>query len=168
MQCPVKISQEIDAHKWPLSSPSDQWLFYDIAKPQVHTVDQILHQSRLKTTQHDTGYNRALRLQTLYIQNNKSWLWEKYKYIFAFFLSFLNNVMVQVAEVLPSGEWKPFMLLFQYHGCWWPGDTKNQGPDSILEIVDQWSTRIPPPHRRGWHCSKSQGSHFESDIADNR
>ena len=37
-----------------------------------------------------------------------------------------------------------------------------------LEIVDQWSTRIPPPHRRGWHCSKSQGSHFESDIADNR
>ena len=20
----------------------------------------------------------------------------------------------------------------------------------ILEIVDQWSTRIPPPHRRGW------------------
>ena len=19
-----------------------------------------------------------------------------------------------------------------------------------LEIVDQWSTRIPPPHRRGW------------------
>ena len=26
-----------------------------------------------------------------------------------------------------------------------------------LEIVDQWSTRIPPPHRRGWHCSKSQG-----------
>ena len=37
-----------------------------------------------------------------------------------------------------------------------------------LEIVDQWSTRIPPPHMRGWHCSKSQGSHFESDIADNR
>ena len=37
-----------------------------------------------------------------------------------------------------------------------------------LEIVDQWSTRIPPPHRRGWHCSKSQGNHFESDIADNR
>ena len=37
-----------------------------------------------------------------------------------------------------------------------------------LEIVDQWSTRIPPLHRRGWHCSKSQGSHFESDIADNR
>ena len=49
-----------------------------------------------------------------------------------------------------------------------------------LEIVDQWSTRIPPAHRRGWqwamgngwnaieHCSKSQGSHFESDIADNR
>ena len=37
-----------------------------------------------------------------------------------------------------------------------------------LEIVDQWSTRIPPPHRRVWHCSKSQGSHFESDIADNR
>ena len=47
-----------------------------------------------------------------------------------------------------------------------------------LEIVDQWSTRIPPPHRRekvamgnGWiaieHCSKSQGSHFERDIADN-
>ena len=36
-----------------------------------------------------------------------------------------------------------------------------------LEIVDQWSTRIPPPHRRGWHCSKLQGSHFESDIADN-
>ena len=29
-----------------------------------------------------------------------------------------------------------------------------------LEIVDQWSTRIPPPHRRGWHCSKSQGSPF--------
>ena len=37
-----------------------------------------------------------------------------------------------------------------------------------LEIVNQWSTRIPPPHRRGWHCSKSQGNHFESDIADNR
>ena len=37
-----------------------------------------------------------------------------------------------------------------------------------LEIVDQWSTRIPPLHRRGWHCSKSQGRHFESDIADNR
>ena len=37
-----------------------------------------------------------------------------------------------------------------------------------LEIVDQWSTRIPPPHRRGWHCSKSQGNDFESDIADNR
>ena len=37
-----------------------------------------------------------------------------------------------------------------------------------LEIVDQWSTRIPPLHRRGWHCSKSQGSHFKSDIADNR
>ena len=36
-----------------------------------------------------------------------------------------------------------------------------------LEIVYQWSTKIPPPHRRGWHCSKSQGSHFESDIADN-
>ena len=37
-----------------------------------------------------------------------------------------------------------------------------------IQIVDQWSTRIPPPHRRGWHCSKSQGSHFESDIADKR
>ena len=24
------------------------------------------------------------------------------------------------------------------------------GPDSILEIVDQWSTRILPPYRRGW------------------
>ena len=36
-----------------------------------------------------------------------------------------------------------------------------------LEIVDQWSTRIPLPPRRGWHCSKSQCSHFESDIADN-
>ena len=36
-----------------------------------------------------------------------------------------------------------------------------------LEIVDQWSTRIPPPPRRGWHCSKSQCNHFESDIADN-
>ena len=34
-----------------------------------------------------------------------------------------------------------------------------------LEIVDQWSTRIPPPPRGGWHCAKSQGSHFESDIA---
>ena len=39
---------------------------------------------------------------------------------------------------------------------------------SKLEIVDQWSTRIPPPDRRGWHCSKSQGSYFESNIADNR
>ena len=28
--------------------------------------------------------------------------------------------------------------------------------------------RIPPLHRRGWHCSKSQGSHFDSDIVDNR
>ena len=36
-----------------------------------------------------------------------------------------------------------------------------------LEIVDQWPTRIPLPPRRGWHCSKSQGSHFESDIANN-
>ena len=27
-----------------------------------------------------------------------------------------------------------------------------------LEIVDQWSTRIPPPHRRGWHFSKSQAA----------
>ena len=47
-------------------------------------------------------------------------------------------------------------------------DDTMTGTLSKLEIVDQWSTRIPPPHRRGWHCSKSQGSHFESDIPDNR
>ena len=46
--------------------------------------------------------------------------------------------------------------------------SKHNPQQKKLEIVDQWSTRIPPPHRRGWQCSKSQGSNFESDIADNR
>ena len=48
----------------------------------------------------------------------------------------------------------------------------------ILEIVDQLSTRIPPPHRRGWQWAMGglqlkivpnhKAAIFESDIADNR
>ena len=72
---------------------------------------------------------------------------------------------------------------FIHHYLWWLGNSCSKPSHWLyqlrlhinlqsnwkkLEIVDQWSTRIPPPHRRGWHCSKSQDSHFESDIADNR
>ena len=57
-----------------------------------------------------------------------------------------------IHKIYVHRQWQIYTYIFKYK----------------LEIVDQWSTRIPPPHRRGWHCSKSQGSHFESDIADNR
>ena len=62
---------------------------------------------------------------------------------------------------------EPEAYMLKWYLCTWVHGVLHILPHNKLEIVDQWSTRIPPLHRRGWHCSKSQGSHFESDIADN-
>ena len=35
------------------------------------------------------------------------------------FLSFPNTVMVEVDEILPQGRQNLFILLIQYHCCWW-------------------------------------------------
>ena len=51
----------------------------------------------------------------------------------------------------------------------------NRRSDFKLEIVDQWSTMIPPPHRRGWQWVDCNWTLFkitrqpsQSDVADNR
>ena len=81
-----------------------------------------------------------------------SWFWEVICKVTVKF-----NHYLFIISIIPS----PLYSIWLY-------DQLGIAPWFELEIVDQWSTRIPPPDRRGWHCSKSQGSYFESNIADNR
>ena len=59
--------------------------------------------------------------------------------IYWYFVTFSYTKMTHEVEILQDLD--PFFLQSQYHGCWWPGDTKSQGISShvIDLIIPQYS-----------------------------
>ena len=75
--------------------------------------------------------------------------------IYLHFLAIVNIEMAQVSEILPLGRQGP---VYQYHCCWWLGDTKRQAISHDIDLViaeySSYSTRrvnsSPPSAAYQW------------------
>ena len=63
--------------------------------------------------------------------------------IYIIICNFIDHVTPIDESIQVAYSQLSYHSLVRYHITHELGDYK-------LEIVDQWSTRIPPPHRRGW------------------
>ena len=73
---------------------------------------------------HGYNFNKYPTLINSYITvlYGTEFVFNKHLNIHLYFMSFVNTVMVQVLEILPTRDKDPVSLHRQYHGCWCPGD----------------------------------------------